>query len=150
MLDDWLDVRCRHVPVQVSRLDSCSCSMCRPEGRRHIPARRQPPQRSEIHRPAHGAGQGSVADERPAEGVVFAGLRRGRPRASPASRAPTTGAPTTEVPLRHAVDGSTASRAPTTGAPTTAPANPAESAAQVALYHTLGALPEPESTHRFC
>ena len=23
-------------------------------------------------------------------------------------------------------------------------------AAQVALYHTLGALPEPESTHRFC
>ena len=23
-------------------------------------------------------------------------------------------------------------------------------AAEVALYHTLGALPEPESTHRFC
>jgi len=23
-------------------------------------------------------------------------------------------------------------------------------AAEMALYHTLGALPEPESTHRFC
>src|SRR5208283_5688489 len=59
----WVYTRCRHVLAQVPHADSRSING-------------QPPQRAEIHGPAHGASENRVANERPGQGDAFTLLPR--------------------------------------------------------------------------